>query len=160
MRSHALTPVHTKSDAGRISVPKQFSEHVSWLTGTDTVQSWILLLNPGRYRVLSDEQVLADAYLQPIRALLLEGTPVVPTGASSSERSENVAVVAKLVPISISPPESSGPGWRISLPKVFDEFVPEGCDPKAFTVLFSLEGYLEIWNTEVLRRAVLQESRP
>lgn len=155
MRSDALTPIHTKPDAGRIAVPKHFSEHVPWMTGSTTVQAWILLLTAGRYRVLSDEQVQNDPYLQPIRLLILEGTPVVETAPSTAEEPERVAVIAKLVPVSIAPPEPQGPGWRISLPKALEEFVPQGCNPKALSILFSLEGYLEIWYTEVLRRAVL-----
>src|SRR3954469_15945419 len=119
MRFEALTPIHTKSDSGRVSIPKHFSEHVPWIAGAgasaDALQAWVLLLSPGRYRLLSDAQVQSDPYLRPVRLLILEGLPVSPMGPSSAEEAEQVAIVAKLVPVSIAPPEASGPGWRVSL---------------------------------------------
>jgi hypothetical protein len=152
----AFIPVHTKADIGnRISVPRHFSEHLPWLNGSRPIRAWLVLLSPGRIRLLSEEQVRSDPQLEPICELLLEGTPAAICEPSSEKPLQRAAVVARLVPVSIAPPATSGPGWRISFPKVFDEFIPPDCKPNAFSILLSIEGYLEIWYTEVLRRAVL-----
>jgi hypothetical protein len=111
----------------------------------------VLLLAPGRYRLLSDEQVQQDPLLEPVRSLILDGKSVDRTGPTIAEETRFAAVVARLVPTQIAPP---GPGWRISFPKAFDVFVPSDCNPKAFSIIFCSEGYLEIWYTDVLRKAV------
>jgi len=152
MPPEPLIPAHTTADASnRISLPKYLSGMASWIQGTQTVQGWILLLAPGRFRLLSDEQVMGDPQLEPIRLLLLEGKSAVGNEPTRAEELRRAAMVARLVPISIAPP---GPGWRVSFPKLFDEFAPSECNRKAFSILFSPEGYLEIWYTDVLRKAV------
>jgi|ERR1700722_9667047 len=146
-------PSHVTADAyNRITVPKHLSDCVSWLNGNDTLQAWLLLMSVGRYRLLSDHQVQSDPALEPIRSLILEGKSVSTADPMHAEEPRRAAILARLAPTAVSPP---GPGWRISFPKSLGVFVPPECDQKAFTVLFSLEGYLEIWNTEILKRATL-----
>jgi hypothetical protein len=152
MTAETLTPVHTNLDASnRVALPKQFSECVtSWMRGTVALRGWLLIISPGRYRLLSDEQVESDPHLEPIRALILEQRSA-GTDPTSAEDPNRAAMVARLAPVQITPP---GPCWRITLPKAFGVFAPPECDRKAVSVLFSLEGYLEIWYTDVLRTAV------
>jgi len=143
---------HVTADVdNRITVPKELCDCVPWLQGTEELEAWILLIAPGRYRLLSDEQVQNDPQLEPVRSLLLGGRSaslVEPTFALESRRA---VIVAKLLKAKIAPYK---PRWRITFPKAFSVFVPPDCDPKAFSILFCLEGYLEIWYTDVLRKEV------
>jgi hypothetical protein len=148
-----ITPAHVTADAyNRITVPKDLSDRISWIRGTTAIQAWILLLVPGRYRLLSDEQVESDPILEPVRSLILDENLISATEPTRAEDLRRAAIVARLVQATLAPP---GPGWRISFPKAFNVFVPPECDLKAFSILFSLEGYLEIWYTDVLRKAVV-----
>ncbi len=156
MATDAFVPSHTTADiANRITLPKHVSDHIAWLRGTEPVHVWLWLVTSGRYRLLADEQVQGDPQLEPIRLLILEGKSASVSDPTSAEEPRRAAIVARLVPTTIAPPPSTrGPGWRISFPKAFDPFVPDNCDPKAFSVLFSPEGYWEIWYTSVLRNSV------
>ncbi|SRR5713101_794442 len=152
MPQDPLTPVHLSSDAAnRITLPKHFSDRTPFC-GTQSFQAWLLLLTPGRYRLLTNEQVQNDQQLEPVRSLILEGKSTPATEPTCSEEPTRAAIVARLLPTTIAP---QGSCWRISLPKAFDVFVPPDCDPKKFSIFLSLEGYWEIWYTDVLRRAVL-----
>ena len=141
---------HASADASnRIAFPKHLSDRTLWIQGPGTLDAWVLLVSSGRYRVLSDQQVQSDPQLEPVRSMILEGKSAAPTEPALAEEPRRASIVARLVPTTIAPP---GPGWRISFPKVFDEFAPSDCNRKAFSILFSLEGYLEIWYTDVLRK--------
>jgi len=157
MPPDALVPAPITADiSNRITLPKNFSDRIPWMRGTESLQAWLWLVTLGRYRLLSDEQVQSDPQLEPVRSLILEGKSTAAAEPTHAEEPSRAAIVARLAPTAISPP---GPGWRISLPKLFDMFVPPDCDQKAFTILFSLEGYWEIWYTDILRRAALLQSR-
>jgi hypothetical protein len=157
MSTETLVPVHTRMDASnRVPLPKQFSECVPWMRGTSSLRGWLFIISPGRYRLLSDEQVQNDSQLEPLRSLILEQRSVA-TDPTSAEAPERAAMVARLAPVQITPP---GPVWRIALPKAFGIFAPPGCDRTAVSVLLSLEGYLEIWYTDVLRTAVFSPLAP
>lgn len=117
------------------------------------MQVWLLLLGPGRYRILLDEQVQNDHKLEPIRLLILEGKPTLEAEPSFAIDAEAESIVAKLVPTRMEHPSKKT--WRIKFPKDLSVFAPPDCDPSAISILFSLEGYWEIWYTSVLRDAVL-----
>jgi hypothetical protein len=148
-----IVPAHTSipENDNRITIPKHLSERIEW-DGTD-IQIWLLLLAPGRYRILLDEQVQNDPKLEPIRLLILEGKPALNVAPSFAVDFSAEAIVAKLVPTRMEhPPKKT---WRIVFPSELNVFAPPDCDPNAFSILFSLEGYWEIWYTNVLRTAVL-----
>src|SRR5437879_11583252 len=106
-----LIPVHTTSDASnRITLPKYLSDCLPWITGTDTIDAWILQIELGRYRLLSDEQVQGDSRLEPIRSLLLEKKTASPTEPIFAEEIGRAAMVASLLSTAITPPK---PGWTI-----------------------------------------------
>jgi hypothetical protein len=152
MPNEPLVPVPCPLDPDdRITLPKHFSHLVPWSASTDG-QAWLLLLESGRYRLLSDEQVQADPRLEPVRLLILEGKPTVLSEPTHTKDLKGDAIVARLVPIAVALHKKSQ-RWRISLPKELGAFEPPDCGPGKFSVLFSLEGYLEIWYTDVLRRA-------
>jgi hypothetical protein len=88
--------------------------------------------------------------------LIQDGKVHVVSEPTQVDNALSAALAARLLPTSIAPP---GPCWRVSFPRAFDVFVPPDCDPKSFSVLLSPEGYLEIWYTETLRRAVFTDLR-
>jgi len=155
MPSEPLALVHHTSldPDNRITLPKHFSDQIPWMTGTD-VRAWLLLLAPGRYRLLSDEHAENDPQLEPVRLLFLERKPAFVSEPTYSKGLNDEAIVARLVPITPAQHKQSQ-SWRISLPReLLKAFAPSDCgDPKAFSILLSLEGYWEIWYTDVLRRA-------
>jgi hypothetical protein len=159
MFNEPLVPIHRSLDPDdRITLPKHLSDQMSWMAGTN-VRAWLLLLAPGRYRLLSDEQVENDPQLEPVRLLILEGKPAVVSEPTYSKDLKEEAIVARLVPIAVAQHKQSQ-CWRISLPReLLKAFAPPDCgDPKAFSILLSLEGYWEIWYTDVLRRAAFSAS--
>jgi hypothetical protein len=152
MSADLFVPVCPILDAyNRLTLPKHFSDRIPWIPSTDD-RAWLLLLAPGRYRLLSDGQVQSDPRLEPVRLLILGGKAVAVTEPTHTQDLRSAATVARLVPIPIA---YSKQCWRISLPEHLDAFAPPDCDPKAFSVFFSLEGYWEIWCTNLLRRSAL-----
>jgi hypothetical protein len=151
MTLDALVAHITADFANRIALPKHLSDRIPWLMGKESIQAWLLLVTPGRFRLLSDDQVKSDPQLEPVRSLIVDGKSAVAAEPTCSEEPTDAAIVARLVPALIAAP---GPGWRISFPKAFELFVPREGNAKAFSIIFSLEGYLEIWCTDVLRRAL------
>ena len=147
-----LLPAHVTADASnRIPVPKPFTDRIEWIGGPEPIQAWLLLLSPGRFRLLSDRQVKGHPHLEPVRSLITEENFPDLTDPTLAEEPWRAVIVAKLLPASITPP---GPVWRISFPRGFEVFVPPDCDRKALSLLFSLEGYLEIWYTDLLKKTV------
>jgi hypothetical protein len=148
-----LIPAHTsipESD-DRITFPKHLSERILW-EGTD-IQVWLLLLSPGRYRILLDEQVQNDHKLEPVRFLILEGKSRLESEPSFAIDAGAESIVAKLIPTRMEhPPKKT---WRIKFPRNLKVFAPPDCGPNALSILFSLEGYWEIWYTPVLKAAVM-----
>jgi hypothetical protein len=144
-------PIHVGADtSNRITLPRHFSDRIIWLQGMEPIRAWLLLITIGRYRLLSDEQVQNDPLLEPVRLLVLEGKSTAEVAPTFAEDTKRAAIVARLLPAMVAPPP---PGWRVSFPRAFDVFAPLDCDRKAFSMILSLEGYWEIWYTDVLRGA-------
>jgi hypothetical protein len=151
MSNEPLVPQQIARESDdRITLPKHFSDRVPWAADTGG-RAWLLLFESGRYRLLSDDQVQGDPRLDPIRSLLLEGKPTLVSDPSCSKALREEAIVAKLVPVSVALHKASK-RWRVSLPRELEALGPPDCDPEKLTVLYSLEGYFEIWYTDVLRR--------
>lgn len=151
-------PLHTSVDASnRLPLPKYLSDCVSWIQGSLTLNAWILLVAPGRYRLLSDDEVQRSPMLEPVRTLLTEGTVQTEGEPTFAQDSTRAAIVARLLPAIVAPHK---PGWRISFPRSFNVFAPPGCDTNKYSILMSLEGYLEIWYTDVLTKAASGDIDP
>jgi hypothetical protein len=157
LSKNPLIPAHARSDASnRIDLPKNFSACIPWIRGQEKIPAWLLLLSAGRFRLLSDEEVKNDPQLGPVRSLISEGASAITDEHTSeptfSEEVGRAALVARLLPTEVFP---HGQGWRITFPKAFRVFAPDDCDKRDFMILFSLEGYGEIWYTNVLRKAAV-----
>ena len=146
-----LIPLHVTADTDHRINLQQLSDHMPWLSGTQTLDAWLLLVELGQYRLLQDDQVQNDPLLAPVRLLILEGRFGEPV-SSHAEQQSRTALVARLVPTTIKPPDRGGAGWRLLFPRALDVFAPADCDKSAFSILFTLEGFWEIWYTDVLRK--------
>jgi hypothetical protein len=140
-------------DGYRIPIPKHLSDRLSWLSGSQSMAGWLWMISGGRYRLLSDEQVKADPYLDPLRTFLLEQQLSPSVDPSASSNNEDASLIARLQPVELKLNQSY---WRLSFPAVLNEFVPSGCDQKRISFILPLDGYLEVWYTETLRAAVFQ----
>lgn len=150
MPSDPLVPIHMSINIdNRITLPKHFSDRLTWITGKE-VKAWLFLTEPGRHRLLSDEEVRNDPQLEPVCLLILQEKSAIATEPSHAERFTHSAIVARLIPITISAHQGS---WRIPFPKEFKTLAPIDSNPNALSILFSPEGYVEIWHTDVLRKA-------
>jgi hypothetical protein len=146
---NATVLAHAKRDGFyHLPFPKEVSDRISWLAGDDEVTAWLLLLECGRFRILSDEEVKNDLLLEPIRALVLGGQPRPTRSVTEGENSAIQSLVARLLPIRIDRRR------RIAFPRELDAFVPPDCELTAFSFLLSLEGFWELWYTDVLRSTV------
>lgn len=134
----------------RVSIPKHFSDRLEWIKGAE-VQAWLLLIEPGRYRLLSEEDVQSDPQLDPIRLLIIQEKQTTTTPASYAERSSDAAIVARLFPITIKLHTGS---WRLPFAEEWRALAPPDSSPRSISFLFTPEGFLEIWYTDVLRRAL------
>jgi hypothetical protein len=120
------------------------------MTGEESIGGWLLVVSSGRYRLLSEDQVQADPQLGSIHSLVTQGKTAAAMEPTEVQEVGRAALVARLLPTTITPPP---PGWRVTIPKLLKVLTPPECDLKQFVVLLSPEGYCEIWCTETLRRA-------
>ena len=143
--------VRAKIEAGRrILLPRHFPTRLPWLKGSSPVPAWLLVVEPGRYRVLSADSAQKSEVLAEAVQRVLDPEPEDHSiRLHQTESSQSAALSARLLHTSISP---KGPRWRLVLPKdlVFEE---ESRPGTAFYVLFS-QGFLEIWLSDRLRSAM------
>lgn len=138
-------------EARRIQLPKQFSDRLTWLAGLDATPAWLWTISPGGYRLLSDEQAEATPNLELLRSIFL-GEELPPSSEpTAAKKPEDAAIVAMLYRVEL---RSSKSYWRLTLPTALNEFIPPECNGEKFSISLSLEGYLEIWYTDILRKAL------
>jgi hypothetical protein len=135
----------------RISIPKRFSDRLSWIKGTTESEAWLFLIEPGRHRLLSEEDVQNDPKLNPIRLLVTQETLSIATAASFAEPLNDAASVARLFPITM---KFHTAGWRIPFEDEWSALAPPDSNPKDISFLFGPDGFLELWYTDVLRQAL------
>jgi hypothetical protein len=122
----------------RITIPQAYSEKIPWLRDTETpVRVWLLMMVPGRFRILSDPEVERDPKLALVRSAIIDGPGDAEVALTDFETSERAALIGRLVPATLAGPS---PAWRLTLPK---QVVP-GSGPNMFVLLFSL-GHAELW---------------
>jgi hypothetical protein len=145
MEEIGFGPTVVKPDAGRITIPARFVKQIPWISEDKAAYVWLLMLQPGRFRLLPDAEVAADEETGPIRSLIVNGPEMSDGLATVFEPPERAARVGRLVPTNLS--LSSSSGWRLSIPK---QVAPK---EETFVLLFSL-GRLEIWLLQVYNEAL------
>jgi hypothetical protein len=140
-------PSLAKTDAGRIAIPARFSKRILWLREDEKALTvWLLMLHPGRFRLLSDPEVQADVEIASIRSLIVDGPAKPEIPPTVFEPPERAARTGRLIQTNLSLTSSSG--WRLSIPKLL------ALKEETFVLLFSL-GRLEIWLLEVYSAALV-----
>lgn len=152
MPREPIIPFHTSLDTdNRLTLPKHICDEIPWLTEPN-LRAWLFLLSLGRYRLLSDEQVQNDPNLDCVRSLILEGKTAITSQPTHSENPENESIVARLIPITFVQYKQSQ-SWRFLFSKELTALAPD-CDIKKVSILLSLEGYWEIWYTDLLKKTL------
>jgi hypothetical protein len=137
-------------DGDRIRLPARFVE-LTQIRGTHRIDCWLLVVTPGRYRLLpqltaeSEEAEGLARLLREIGEAALPGNTL--DGTSSNERA---ALAARLIPTVASP---IGKNWRLTVPKEVRMLVHHGDDQSFLFILF-IAGFIELWFPDTLRRAV------
>jgi len=130
----------------RLTLPKHFCDRLSWMNG-EVSEAWLFVLEPGRNRLLSDENVQNDPQLEPVR--LLQEQTVAPSRPSQAKPLRDAAIIAQLISVTIDLHRGS---WRILIPEEMAALAPPDVNPRDLSILMP-EGYIEIWYRDVLRRA-------
>jgi hypothetical protein len=143
-----FAPEITSADPGRrITIPQRYCERLPWIRGGETLSVWLLMLLPGRFRLLSDPEVEKDPRLREIRSVIVGGPEVSDTPPSVFEPSEQAASIGRLIPATLAPP---GPSWRLTLPK---QISIEDENRRRVVLMFSM-GYMEIWFLDIYNAAI------
>ena len=138
-----------KLEGDRIILPARLVKQAG-LAGTDPIDSLLIVLTAGRYRLLwptTSAKGTLSSILDQWERVGARGEAV-----DWTEGHAQAAIRGRLIPCVISPPE---PGWRINLPK---EARYLATDPDASHIfILTVAGFVEIWFPATLRREV---SRP
>ncbi len=142
-----FSPEFMDIEAGRrITIPRQYCEKIPGAFGKDTIPMWLLMLVPGRFRLLSDSAVEQDPRLREVRSSIVDGPVETDVPATAFEPNERAAIIGRLIPTTLAP----GKSCRLTLPK---QIVPDIKDRQTFVVMFAL-GYLEIWLLDTYNAAL------
>lgn len=141
----------TVASGGRIWIPDHLVRRINWLKGGDALDAWLLILQPGRFRLLSHGQVEASDRLRQVLERITNPDESGDDDPAHAESQELAALAARLVPAKVSPKGPRG-GWRLTSPL---GLFPAGAT-KSGTILYLLmsEGYLELWFEDLLNRAL------
>jgi len=130
-------------EAGRARIPPHFADRLNWLAGKEPIAVWLLVVEPGRYRLLTAAHFEGS---QELRRLLSEPDGSHLLAAHEAESATFASLTARLMPTTVAAPP---PGWRIHIPREFFFLLTPGADKENVFLLFSGQ-YLELWFPEVL----------
>ena len=143
-----------KFEGERLRLPALVARSVehSLLSGQAPVECWLLVVTPGRYRLVPQPTGTPagdiSRILRQIEEAVAPGEVLDRTGNNALD-----GIQARLIPCKVSPPE---PGWRVNFPKEAKELVSER-EERSFVYVMVVAGFVEIWFPDTLRRAL---SRP
>jgi hypothetical protein len=136
----------------RIRLPSQIVENAEQprLAGEEPFECWLLVLTPGRYRLVPQTGSPSDDLSR-----ILDQVEEVAAPGDVLDRTQNNprdGIQARLMPCTVSP---RGPGWRIHFPKEAMKLVPQS-EERSFVYVMIIAGFIEIWFPDTLRRASSQ----
>ena len=132
----------------RVAIPQGFYNRLHGVDRDAPSLLWLLLLRPGRFRILANADVEKDPRLSNIRSELINGPGEIESSCTEFEENDRAALVGRLTPTQLAGPK---PAWRLVVPKAL---MPD--DVKTIVLLYS-SGYLELWFHAVYLEAL---SRP
>lgn len=140
--------VRIQGDRVRLPAPVLEAKQ-ALLAGTEAIECWLLVVTPGRYRLLFG---LGDGAAGPLVDILQQAEEAVAPGdiLDNTENNELAAVQARLLPTTASP---RGPGWRVHIPKEARDLVPEK-EERSFVFVLVVAGFIELWFPDTLRRSL------
>ena len=135
---------------GRVFLPTELVGRLAWLLGDEPIQCFLLVIEPGRYRLLSRNEVEGAPALRDLVPAEVESEDDTPDADPyEAEPAESVLLSLRLIPATVSP---RGPGWRLTLPKSLRAL--QAMDAGTDVVLIRYKGYVEIWSKECFDRAL------
>jgi len=137
-----------KFEGERICLPPRFAEQAH-LAGSTQVECLLLVITPGRYRLLRRPTRAAAGDLSKILHKI-EEVELAGDILESAENNAQAAIAARLIRCIASPP---GPGWRITVPKEARKLAAEK-EQASFVFLLIVSGFVELWFPDTLRKAV------
>jgi hypothetical protein len=145
MEEIGFGPIFVQPDAGRIAIPARYSKRILWLSDSKPLNVWLLMLQPGRFRLLSDGEVTANEEINAIKSLIVDGPEISGISATVFDSPERAVLIGRLIPTTLS--QSLSSGWRLSIPR---RVAPRD---QTLVLLFS-QGRLEIWLLEPYHAAL------
>jgi hypothetical protein len=141
-------PTIAQFEGRRILLPLHFVKHAA-LSGSKPIDCWLLVVTPGRFRLVKQSTATPTGDLAKI---LSQSEEVGEPGdvLDYTESNPQAAIRARLIPCVATP---RGPGWRLNFPKSAMELVP-ATEERSSVFLLTVAGYVELWFPETLRRAV------
>lgn len=134
-------------EGDRIRLPAQFVE-AAGLAGKEAIHFWLLVVNPGRFRLVKQTGAAPIGDLSRI-IRHIEQTKEPGDVLDGIDSNADAAIGARLIPCVVSP---RGPGWRIYVPKEVKRLGP-GSEEPSFVFLLIVAGFVELWFPETLKRA-------
>jgi hypothetical protein len=136
---------------GKVNLPRRAAERLAWRREGPPVACWLSVIQAGRYRLLSEEDVKrSEALSQALERITGSQVPDQLQDPAEAESSASAALSARLVPASLSFNNVSG--WRLAVSKHAYPMTTIAAHGRV-VVLFS-EGYLEIWTSDTLDRGL------
>src|SRR5580693_1558004 len=99
---------------GRVVIPQTTCEAVPWISGTGPLTAWLLMKAFGRSRLLSSQDVEANATLATLLDRISSASERGTTGPLDFEDEADVVLPARFVETRLSLSEV---GWRLTLPR-------------------------------------------
>lgn len=141
-----------KFDRERIRIPLHIVEGAKHprFAGVTEIKCWLLVVTPGRYRLIMQPKGTPTGTL----AKILEAVEEAEEFGDLLDRTEDNgkdAIGARLIPSTVSLTPRTG--WRVNFPKAAKDLLSEK-DERAFVFVRIVAGYVEIWFPDTLRRAL------
>jgi len=134
----------------RITLPQSFCRRISWITGDQPHNGWLLIGSPGRCRLLSSAEVDIDPNFQSLRARITTELTASNHNSLEFQDEASAALALRLVPVEVTPRK---PGWRLTLPRVIAAIMHIRPRESEIAALF-LQEHIEFWTIETLRSSV------
>jgi hypothetical protein len=145
-----VEPVNLTGDRSRFFLPRDVTDHIDWLAGEEDTEAWLVVVDKGRFRLLSDAELKGNAFLSDLISHFdsrfkakNEPTEVFPA--------EKASLPARALSVSIRRHTS---GCRMSRPREMRLFLPQDYDEGAWVMIFTAEGFWEIWHRRVFSDSV------
>lgn len=137
--------------AGKINLPLHSAERLYWARREGPTDCWLYIVHPGRYRLLSEEDVKRSEVLSQTLERITGAIAVEQLeDPADAESSASAVLSATLAPASLS--FNTVSRWRLAISKATYPMTVIVNHAKVF-VIFS-QGYLEIWLPDTLEQAL------